>query len=257
MDRRRYELATVAAAKRLGSSYCSLAHGKVLAERFYDADRVRAIFTDRASAGIDEVDIAVMDLAEKVAADATSVSEGDIQRLLELGLSERDVLDVVLTAAARTFFAKLLDAMGVAPDGSYRQLDGGLAEALTVGRPIEGRCSPLTSFRGLQPLPATAAQRCRRGDRRPGGSGHGGGGGLGAPRRVSGRSWPDAEVVSPVQPHAARKSYVCPGCESLIAPGTYHVVVVPEDAPDLRRHWHRGCWYKEQRRRHGATATPG
>jgi uncharacterized peroxidase-related enzyme len=138
MDRRRYELATVAAAKRLGSSYCSLAHGKVLAEAFYDADRVRAIFTDRTSAGIDQVDIAVMDLAEKVADDATSVSEGDIQRLLELGLSERDVLDVVLTAAARTFFAKLLDAMGVAPDGSYRQLEGGLTEALTVGRPIEG-----------------------------------------------------------------------------------------------------------------------
>jgi uncharacterized peroxidase-related enzyme len=138
MDRRRYELATVAAAKRLGSSYCSLAHGKVLAEQFYDADRVRAIFTDRASAGIDQADIAVMDLAEKVAADATSVSEGDIQRLIELGLSERDVLDVVLAAAARTFFAKLLDAMGVAPDGSYRQLEGGLTEALTVGRPIEG-----------------------------------------------------------------------------------------------------------------------
>jgi hypothetical protein len=24
---------------------------------------------------------------------------------------------------------------------------------------------------------------------------------------------------------------------------------VPEDAPDLRRHWHRGCWFKEQKRR--------
>ena len=30
MDLRRYELATVAAAQRLRSSYCSLAHGKVL-----------------------------------------------------------------------------------------------------------------------------------------------------------------------------------------------------------------------------------
>jgi hypothetical protein len=25
--------------------------------------------------------------------------------------------------------------------------------------------------------------------------------------------------------------------------------VIPEDAPDLRRHWHRGCWFKEQRSR--------
>ena len=34
MDLRRYELATVAAAGELRSSYCSLAHGKVLFERF-------------------------------------------------------------------------------------------------------------------------------------------------------------------------------------------------------------------------------
>ena len=27
-----------------------------------------------------------------------------------------------------------------------------------------------------------------------------------------------------------------------IAPGTGHWVVVPKEAPDLRRHWHRGCW---------------
>jgi alkylhydroperoxidase family enzyme len=34
MDLRRYELATLAAARRLRSSYCCLAHGKILAERF-------------------------------------------------------------------------------------------------------------------------------------------------------------------------------------------------------------------------------
>ena len=34
MDPRRYELATLAAARRLRSSYCCLAHGTVLQERF-------------------------------------------------------------------------------------------------------------------------------------------------------------------------------------------------------------------------------
>ena len=34
MDLRRYELVTLAAARRLRSSYCCLAHGKVLHERF-------------------------------------------------------------------------------------------------------------------------------------------------------------------------------------------------------------------------------
>jgi hypothetical protein len=63
------------------------------------------------------------------------------------------------------------------------------------------------------------------------------------------------ESVNSVQPYQARKSYVCPGCESWIDPGVGHLVVVPIDEPDLRRHWHRGCWFKEQRRRHGSTDT--
>jgi hypothetical protein len=61
------------------------------------------------------------------------------------------------------------------------------------------------------------------------------------------------ELVKPIQPYQARKEYICPGCESIIDIGVGHVVVVPTETPDLRRHWHRGCWYKEQRRR-GLTA---
>ena len=57
------------------------------------------------------------------------------------------------------------------------------------------------------------------------------------------------EIVKPIQPYQARKQYLCPGCESTIEAGIGHMVVVPTDSPDLRRHWHRGCWYKEQRRR--------
>ncbi len=60
-----------------------------------------------------------------------------------------------------------------------------------------------------------------------------------------------SEAVTPIQPYAARKRYACPGCSGNIEPGTGHLVVVPEHDPDLRRHWHRGCWFKELRRRHG------
>ena len=63
----------------------------------------------------------------------------------------------------------------------------------------------------------------------------------------------DEETVSPVQPHAARKHYLCPGCDGVIPPGTFHLVVVPPFEPDLRRHWHHGCWHKELRRRMGRT----
>ena len=101
MDLRRYELVTLAAAKRLRSSYCSLAHGTVLAERF-DMP-VDQIATDHRAAGLDEVDVAVMDLAEQVADDATSVSEANLQRLRDLGLSQDEIMDVILAAAAAAF----------------------------------------------------------------------------------------------------------------------------------------------------------
>jgi alkylhydroperoxidase family enzyme len=67
MDLRRYELATVAAARRLRSTYCALAHGSVLVDKFVEPDELTAIVSDHHAAGLDDVDVAVMDLADKVA----------------------------------------------------------------------------------------------------------------------------------------------------------------------------------------------
>lgn len=53
--------------------------------------------------------------------------------------------------------------------------------------------------------------------------------------------------VTTIQPYQATKTYVCPGCNRDIPVGTGHVVAVPHEAPDLRRHWHRGCWAKRLR----------
>jgi uncharacterized peroxidase-related enzyme len=136
MDLRRYELATVAAARRLRSSYCMLAHGAVLADQFLEPGALQAIASDHRSAGLDAADVAVMDLAEKVVDDATSVTENDISRLRSLGLTDTDILNVVLAAAARCFFSKTLDAVGVQPDHHYMQVEPELRETLVVGRPI-------------------------------------------------------------------------------------------------------------------------
>lgn len=54
-----------------------------------------------------------------------------------------------------------------------------------------------------------------------------------------------------VQPFQATKTYLCPGCNQDIPAGTGHMVAVPRDAPDLRRHWHRGCWNHRRQRRPG------
>ena len=77
-----------------------------------------------------------MDLAEKIVADATSVTREDVERLRELGLSDEDIVDVVLAATARCFFSKTLDALGAEPDPAYHGVEPDLREALVVGRPI-------------------------------------------------------------------------------------------------------------------------
>jgi alkylhydroperoxidase family enzyme len=134
MELRRYELATLAAARRLRSSYCALAHGKVLLEQF--GEPVREIALERRSAPLSEVDVAVMDLAEKVVEDASAIDEPDLEPLRDLGLDDVEVMDVVLAAAARCFFSKTLDALRVLPDASFMELEAELREVLVVGRPI-------------------------------------------------------------------------------------------------------------------------
>ena len=136
MDPRRYELATLAAARELRSSYCALAHGKVLADRFLDAEMVRALAVDHRSAGLDELDVAIMDLAAKVAGDTTAIAEADVEPLRAHGLSDPEIFDVILAAAARCFFSKAVDAAGVEPDAQFAELEPKLRDALVVGRPI-------------------------------------------------------------------------------------------------------------------------
>jgi alkylhydroperoxidase family enzyme len=134
MDLRRYELATLAAARRLRSNYCALAHGTVLIEQYHEP--VREIALDYRTAGLDEVDVAVMEFAERVVDDAASIGDAELQRLRDVGLSESEIMDVALAAAARCFFSKTLDAIGVHADAKYQELEPELREALVVGRPI-------------------------------------------------------------------------------------------------------------------------
>jgi alkylhydroperoxidase family enzyme len=103
----------------------------VLAEKFYDFESVPAL-----PEGLDDADRAIMAFADKVVVDATSITEADVEELRTHGLSDDEILDVVLAATIRCFFSKTLDALGVQPDADFAQLDPAFREPLTVGRPI-------------------------------------------------------------------------------------------------------------------------
>lgn len=136
---RSYELATLAAAREMRSSYCSLAHGKVLAEKVFDADTVIELGAGGESELVTAAERELMRFAAAVATDATGITRADIDRLRDEGYDDRDIFDIASAAAARAFFSKMLDALGAEPDEAFWDLDPGLRESLTVGREIEPR----------------------------------------------------------------------------------------------------------------------
>lgn len=133
---RTYQLATLAAARALRSSYCSLAHGSVLADKVFDPATVTAIMKDAPETILEPGERAMMTFVEKVVLNADRVSRADIEVLRSHGYQDEEIFDVAAAAAARCFFSKLLDALGVQADSTFNELDPTLREALTVGRPI-------------------------------------------------------------------------------------------------------------------------
>ena len=137
MDLRRYEVATLGAARQLRSSYCMLAHSRVLMREGASAEAVKAIATGTRHETISTAEEAILAFAAKVAADATSVTQSDIDALRSEGLGDAEIFDVAATAAVRCFFSKLLDALGAQPDAAYLAMGEDLRAVLTPGRAIE------------------------------------------------------------------------------------------------------------------------
>ena len=135
MPAQRYELATLAAAAALHSTYCCLAHGAALA-RLMPVEQVMAVVQDPDA--LVPADRAVVEFARAVVQDATGVGPQDIDALRRVGLADEEIFDVILTVAARCFFSTMLDATGTQADAAFEELSAPLRDVLTVGRPIEG-----------------------------------------------------------------------------------------------------------------------
>lgn len=136
MDRRRCELATLAAARKMRSTCCSVAHGRTLRDRFFTTDQVVQIAQNPHRAGLDEVDVAIIDFAEKAASDPTAITQADVDQLKSIGLTDREIFDIVLAVAARAFLVTLIESLGNSAEQPWvDDLEPELLEALTVGRP--------------------------------------------------------------------------------------------------------------------------
>ena len=137
MDRHRFEIATIAAARALRSTYCTAAHSTFLRDTCGDeqAMMAMAMATNLGTATLDPADQAIAVFARKVVLDAAGITADDIAELHAVGLNDNDIADVVFAVAARCFLATTLDAMGVQADAGLRAAFAPqLAEQMVVGR---------------------------------------------------------------------------------------------------------------------------
>ncbi|MEO6826150.1 MAG: peroxidase-related enzyme [Microbacteriaceae bacterium] len=137
MNRRLFELATIAAARALHSTYCTAAHSKFLRDVCHDETTLYRIADDPTGAGLSPRDRAVFDFAAKVAVAAAAIQQVDIDQLHAHGLSDLDITNVVFAAAARCFFTRVLDGLGAELDiETAETFSPTLLESMVVGRPV-------------------------------------------------------------------------------------------------------------------------
>lgn len=141
MHMRDYELTTFAAAMKMDCTFCMLAHGAILHKNFFTVERLEAIARDYHHAGLDGKEVAMMDFAQKVVSGAASTRQEDIDHLRSVGWSDEEILNITLTAAARSFASKVFDALGAEPDAFYEELDQATHHALIGKRPFVVRQS--------------------------------------------------------------------------------------------------------------------
>jgi uncharacterized peroxidase-related enzyme len=135
MSKRRFELVTFAAAQALRSTLCSLAHGNALTD-FFSVDEVLTIARGGVPKSLSAADAAMMEFSRKVARDASAITIDDVGFLKEHGFADAEIFDIVATAAARAFFTKVVESLGVEVDAPFRTMKSELRQSLTAGRPM-------------------------------------------------------------------------------------------------------------------------
>lgn len=140
MERRRYEVATLAAALARRSTYCATAHATFLRDVCGDEPTVHAIAAAPDGSTLGDPDRAIFQFATKLARDAAGVQQSDVDALKAAGLDDADVVDVVMAVAARAFFTTILDGLGSRLDPqTAAEFAPVVRSALTVGRPAAGQ----------------------------------------------------------------------------------------------------------------------
>ena len=131
---REWRLITLVAAKHIPSTYCSYVYGKQLIGDLGTKEAVLEVQRNFRTAGLPDRDVEMLSYAEKIAKDASQVSEADIDRLRAVGFTDQEICDIALCASFRCFVSRFFDAVGAGPEAAFIDKDPEHRAALTVGK---------------------------------------------------------------------------------------------------------------------------
>lgn len=128
-----FRLVTFVAARFVPSSYCSHVHFRSLSGMI-GRDRALAVRRDYRKAGLTERQVEMLAYAEQISRDASKITEADIARLRDVGLSDLNIADIALAAAFRSFMSRYFDAVGANVEDDFLDDDPEVRDEMAVGR---------------------------------------------------------------------------------------------------------------------------
>lgn len=134
LGERGWKLITFIAAKHVPSTYCSMVYGQQLVAELGSKERVMAVQRDFRAAGLSAKDVAMLEYAEKIAIDASRITQADVDKVRDAGFTDHEICDIALCAAFRCFISRFFDATGAKPEPAYIDSDETFRQAMTVGK---------------------------------------------------------------------------------------------------------------------------
>jgi uncharacterized peroxidase-related enzyme len=138
---RDWRLVTFVAAQHVPSTYCSLVYGGQLIDDLGSKEKVLALQQDFRAAGLSKRDVAMLSYAKKIAVNAASITQTDIEELRAVGFDDAEIFDIAFCASIRCFLSRFYDAIGASPDAAFREMAPDFRDPLVVGKLLDSAVS--------------------------------------------------------------------------------------------------------------------